>query len=56
MAVARTPVTVVAFTGKKVGKGGELLVEVLTKGMEFTLDYTGGGLLIGCCGTRRVPG
>ena len=46
----------VAVTGKKVGKGGELLVPVLTKGVEFTLDGSGGGLLLECCGVPRVSG
>ena len=46
----------VAVTGKKVGKGGECLVQVLTQGVEFTLDGSGGGLLLGCCGVPRVPG
>ena len=46
----------VAVTGKKVGKGGELLVQVLTQGVEFTLDGSGGWLLLGCCGAPRVPG
>ena len=46
----------VAVTGKEVGKGGELLVQVLTQGVEFTLDGSSGGLLLGCCGAPRVPG
>ena len=46
----------VAVTGKKVGKGGEFLVQVLTQGVEFTLDGSCGGLLLGCCGVSRVPG
>ena len=46
----------VAVTGKKVGKGGELLVQVLTQGVEFALDGIGGGLLLECCGVPRVPG
>ena len=46
----------VAVTGKKVGKGGELLVQVLTQGVEFTLDGSGGGLLLECCGVPRVSG
>ena len=46
----------VAVTGKKVSKGGEFLVQVLTQGVEFTLDGSGGGLLLGCCGVPRVPG
>ena len=46
----------VAVTGKKVGKGGEFLVQVMTQGVEFTLDGSGGGLLLGCCGVPRVPG
>ena len=45
----------VAVTGKKVGKGGKFLVQVLTQGVEFTLDGSGGGLLLGCCGVLRVP-
>ena len=46
----------VASTGKEVGKGGEFLVQVLTQGVEFALDGSGGGLMLGCCGTPRVPG
>ena len=46
----------VAIAGKKVGKGGELLVQVLTQGVEFTLDGSGGGLLLECCAVPRVPG
>ena len=45
-----------AVTGKKVGKGGELLVQVLTQGAEFTLDGSGGGLLLERCRVPRVPG
>ena len=48
--------SVVAITGKEVGKGGEFLVQVLTQGVEFALDGSGGGLLLGCCGAPRVPG
>ena len=44
----------VAVAGKEVGKGGELLVQVLAQGVEFTLDGSGGGLLLGCCGVPRV--
>ena len=47
--------SVVAITGKEVGKGGELLIQVLMQGVEFALDGSGGGLL-GCCGAPRVPG
>ena len=43
-------------TGEKVGKGGELLVQVLTQGVEFTLDGSGGGLLLEYCGVPRVSG
>ena len=46
----------VAITGKGVGKGGELLVQVLTQGVEFALDGRGGWLLLGHCGAPRVPG
>ena len=45
----------VAITGKEVGKGGELQVQVLTQGVEFALDGSGGGLLLGCFGAPRVP-
>ena len=44
---------VVAITGREVGKGGEFLVQVLTQGVEFTLDGSGGGLLLGCRMRRR---
>ena len=46
----------VAVTGEKVSKGGELLVQVLTQGVEFTLDGSGSGLLLECCRVPRVPG
>ena len=46
----------VTITGKKVGKGGELLVQVLTQEVEFTWDGSGGGLLLECCGVPRVSG
>ena len=36
----------VAVTGEEVGKGGEFLVQVLTQGVEFSLDCNSGGLLI----------
>ena len=36
--------SVVAIAGKEVGKGGELLVQVLTQGVEFALDGSGGRL------------
>ena len=39
----------VTITGKKVGKGGELLVQVLAQGVKFTLDGSGSGLLLGYC-------
>ena len=48
--------SMVAIAGKEVGKGGELLVQVLTQGVEFALDGSGGGLLLGCCGASRVSG
>ena len=47
---------IVAVTGKEVGKGGEFRVQVLMQGDEFTLDGSGGGLFLGCCGVPRVPG
>ena len=46
----------VTITGKMLGKGGELLVQVLTQAVEFTLDGSGGGLLLECCGVPRVSG
>ena len=46
----------VAITGKEVGKGGELLVQVLKQRVEFASDGSSGGLLLGCCGASRVPG
>ena len=46
---------VVAIAGEKVGKGSELLVQVLTKRVEFTLDGSGGWLLV-CGRVPRVPG
>ena len=46
----------IAITAKEVGKGGELLVQVLALVVEFALDGSGGGLLLGCCGSPRVPG
>ena len=44
----------VAITGKEVVKGGELLVQVPTQAVEFALDGSNGGLLLGCCGAPRV--
>ena len=35
---------VIAITSRKLGKGGELLVQVLTQGVELALDGSGGGL------------
>ena len=46
----------VAVADKEVGKGGELLVQVVTQRVEFTLDGSGCGLLLECCGLPRVPG
>ena len=48
--------SVVAITGKEVGKSSELLVQVLMQGVEFALDGSGGRLLLGCCGAPWVPG
>ena len=38
---------VVDVAGEEVGKGGERLVQVLTKLVAFTLDGSGGWLLVG---------
>ena len=45
----------VALTGKEVGKVAEFLFQVLTQGVEFSLDSSSSRLLI-CCRVSRVPG
>ena len=45
----------VAVAGEEVGKGAEFLIQVLTQGVEFSLDSSSGGLLM-CCRVPRVPG
>ena len=48
--------SVVVITSKEVDKGGELLVQIVIHGVEFALDGSGSGLLLGCCGAPTVPG
>ena len=45
----------IAVVAEEVGEGGELLVQVLSECVEFTLDCSGGWLL-GCCGVPGVSG